>query len=378
MPSLPSPAVLAAHADRRSNEALCRHLEAFGWKVFSAYDGAAALTILRCESVRLAILDLDLPVLDGVEVVLAARATGRSFHVVFLDTSERPESERKCLDLGALAYIVKPLSPECLERLLQDALRRSPPPGREGSRNTTDSLAELSPGVRVRLCIQAGPSTGTYPAEVVDKTPASLVISAQAFDGSPVYVSLGTSMLVGFPASQGWGEFESRVAGSYVGSAGTEILLSFPDQVVYRERRGPARLKATLPIRVWPVEAEDRASSMISGQTEDIGRRGLRALFRGPLSSDEPVVLAISAKLGVEGPRLLGRAVWHEALGEPGQAWHRYGFRFLSLAPEARRSLGALLAHIRSRGDDLATTGEPETCPPGTPESPPTEAGEFS
>ena len=372
------PAVLAADGDRGFNQVLRRHLEAFGCKVFCECDGVGALRVLRSTPVQLAILALDLPVMGGIEVVVAARESGRQFHVVFVDIVERPAFRRSCLGLGALAYTVKPLSEKSLSRVLQDALHQSLPSSERASRSDHDSLSELSPGLRVRLCIQAGPSTGSYSGTVVDKGPASLVISALALDGSPVYVSLGTSVLVGFPAARGWGEFESRVAGSYVGSSGIEILLSWPDHVLYRERRGRARLKATLPIRVWPAGSEDPASSMVSGQTEDIGRRGLRALFRGPLplSVDGPVVLVISANHGVEEARLMGRAVWHEALGECDNLWHRYGFRFLRLAPKTRRRLSELLANIRSQGDDWETTGGQGFAEPGTAESSPAKAGD--
>ena len=217
--------------------------------------------------------------------------------------------------------------------------------------DTAATLRELGPGVPVRLCVRAGASAGSYPGQVVDKGPASLVVSAWAPDAETLYVSLGTHVIVGFPATHGWGEFQSRVAGSYLRGAVTELLLSRPDRVVYRQRRKYARLAVTLPVHAW-LAADEQAALCVLGHTEDIGREGLRASFSTSLPGDGPVVVVIAPSHGLQEIRLAGRPVWHEATGGPGEEWHRYGLRFLPMASDTRQRLSALLAHLKAGGGD--------------------------
>jgi CheY-like chemotaxis protein len=370
------PRVLSAHGDRSFNEVLCRSLQELGCSPLSAPDGPAALHILRTQPVHLAILDVGLPAMDGIQVVLAARTSGRAFHVAFVDAHERPEVRRTCLALGALAYTVRPVSQESLSRIVRRASEQPPPQAAVANNGLSDPLAHLAGGVRVRLCVGTGPSAGTYTATVVEKNLASLVVSPDVPDRAHVYVSLGTSVLVGFPVPHGWGEFASRVTGSYVGSSETEIMVSRPDRVFYRERRGDARLEVSLPMHAWPAGGRDPAGSMVRGQTEDIGRHGLRALLRDALPPESMLVLAISATGDVAETRLLGRSVWHEALDSPDGVWHRHGFRFVGLGPEARQQLAALLAHLQSLGEGTASGPGRGASPEASHGPSPADAGE--
>jgi len=165
------------------------------------------------------------------------------------------------------------------------------------------------------------------------------------------------------------------VTGSYVGSSGTEIMVSRPDRVFYRERRGDARVEVSLAMHAWPASHRDPAGSMVRGQTEDIGRHGLRALLRDALPSESMLVLAISATRELAETRLLGRSVWHEALDSPDGVWHRHGFRFVGLGPDARQQLGALLTLLQP-ADGGAAAGRGTPAGPHEPST--ADAGEST
>lgn len=347
MPSYLPTAVLVADADRAFNELLCKRLEAWGCRVFREYDGSSATQALCSKPVQLAFLCLSLPSVSGFEVARAARAGGGRFHTVFLDACDRPDVRRACLAFGALAYLVKPFAPEQMAPLLNCAERRPPPPSALGT-DRRDSLGDLIPGSRVHLTIRAGPATGSYAAQVVEMEPG-LSVSARPGEHSGVYFSLGTPVIVGFAVERGWAEFESRVTGSYVRGELTDISLARPGQVIEHQRRSAARLPASLPIRAWPADSADPAGEMLLGQTEDIGRSGLRAYFGSPLPADRPVIIAIACGDLDASTNLKATPVWYEALGVDPQ-WHRYGFRFTDLDPEMRRYLGALLRHAKRQG----------------------------
>lgn len=337
------PSALVADADRGRNAVLCDHLAAAGWNVHATYDGPSALRVLRSREVRLAIVQCPLPGMDGVAVVCAALANGRHFHAVFLDSTERPWFGPQCAALGALAYVVTPVSTDALDIVLREALQR-PPPEAQPRRASASPASDPSRGDRVRLVVASGPSAGSYPAIVVDTGPAALVLSAWASDGSPVYLSLGTAAVVGFPAGNGWGELKAQVTGSYASKSVVEISLSHTGRATYAQRRRSERVSVSLPIRAWPAGARAPADAMVAGHTEDIGSKGLRACFSGSLVGSGMVMLAISPVAGGGEARLIGRRVWQETVGEPGQQWHRYGFRFTSLSRDATHRLDALLA----------------------------------
>lgn len=315
------------------------------------------------------IVQCPLPGIDGIAVVRAALANGHCFHAVFLGIEERPWFRPQCTALGALACMATPVSTQALDSVLRDALQRSPPEPKAQHSSATGT-SEPRPGDRARLIVAAGPSAGSYHAVVVDKSPASLVVSAWKADGSPVHLSLGTAAVVGFPFGNGWVDLRSQVTGSYISESVVQITLSRIGHAAYTQRRRSERVPLSLPIRAWPGRARAAASAMVVGHTEDIGPKGLRACFSGSLDESGMVMLAILPAAGEEEARLAGRRVWHEAVGQPGQEWHRYGFRFVRVDADAVRKLGALLARVSASqqrpeaGPQLSLPGEGGPGPP--------------
>lgn len=63
---------------------------------------------------RLIILDLNMPILNGTQTLLYLKQTVRfrNIPIIIFSTSENETERRKCLSLGALEYMVKPLSLE--------------------------------------------------------------------------------------------------------------------------------------------------------------------------------------------------------------------------------------------------------------------------
>jgi DNA-binding NarL/FixJ family response regulator len=75
--------------------------------VAEATDGAAALAALRALRPEVAVLDIDLPQLDGFEVVRALRREELPTAVVFLTMHNDEEMVNEALDLGVSGYVVK-------------------------------------------------------------------------------------------------------------------------------------------------------------------------------------------------------------------------------------------------------------------------------
>jgi len=116
--------ILIAEDDRALVMFLARGLESDGHRVRSASDGAEALNAFRNELPDLTILDLNLPVLDGEQVLTGIRALDLQLPVLVLTGRQEVETRVRCLDLGADDLMVKPFSLHELRARCRALLRR--------------------------------------------------------------------------------------------------------------------------------------------------------------------------------------------------------------------------------------------------------------
>ena len=94
-------------------------LEAEGFKVRTYSDGSEALRALSAQPVDLAILDIKMPRMDGMELLGRLRQDS-SLPVIFLTSKDDEVDEVLGLRLGADDYITKPFSTrEVVERVKQ-------------------------------------------------------------------------------------------------------------------------------------------------------------------------------------------------------------------------------------------------------------------
>jgi DNA-binding response OmpR family regulator len=96
-----------------------------GYTIDWLTDGASALHALQTEEFDLAILDLGLPRLDGLQVLQQLRAGGSTVPVLVLTARDATEDRILGLDAGADDYLVKPFDLNELKARLRALLRRS-------------------------------------------------------------------------------------------------------------------------------------------------------------------------------------------------------------------------------------------------------------
>jgi DNA-binding response OmpR family regulator len=95
-----------------------------GYLALHAADGPAALDLHEREAPALVVLDLNLPRLDGFEVLRRLRQRGRT-PVLVLTVRGSEEDLVRALDLGADDYLTKPFSPRTLLARIRALLRRA-------------------------------------------------------------------------------------------------------------------------------------------------------------------------------------------------------------------------------------------------------------
>jgi len=138
--------------DRPDNLYLLRSiLQAHGWQVDQAADGADALAQARQRRPDIVVTDLLMPVMDGYTLLRHWRADPALRGVpvvVYTATYTAPEDEQLALSLGAVAFVVKPQEPADLVVLLDGVLGRRiappaavpPAPGEERLRQYSEVL----------------------------------------------------------------------------------------------------------------------------------------------------------------------------------------------------------------------------------------------
>ena len=104
---------------------LARQLEADGYRVDQAADGADGLFQAREYPVDLAIVDLGLPRVDGITIVQTLRAEGRTLPILVLTARGSWQDKVRGLEAGADDYLVKPFEYPELAARVKALLRRS-------------------------------------------------------------------------------------------------------------------------------------------------------------------------------------------------------------------------------------------------------------
>ena len=113
--------------DNRVNRLLLtRALEQNGHHVSNAENGKVAMEMLRAKSYDVLLLDIDMPEMNGFEVLEALLQDEELRYLPVIMTSASDELDRvvKCIEMGAEDYLVKPLNPVFLRARVNASLEK--------------------------------------------------------------------------------------------------------------------------------------------------------------------------------------------------------------------------------------------------------------
>ena len=105
---------------------LARSVELLGHRVRSAENGRVALDLLRAEPFDLVLLDIEMPEMDGFEVLqqMLAEPKLRELPVIVTSALEGLANVVRCIELGAEDYLHKPINPVLLKARLTASLEK--------------------------------------------------------------------------------------------------------------------------------------------------------------------------------------------------------------------------------------------------------------
>lgn len=90
------------------------YLKTKGYDVAFAVNGLEAIEKLSTDNINLVLSDLNMPYMDGIELVSAIKSSPDIAHipVIMITTVADPEDRQKAFAAGASGYLVKPVSAE--------------------------------------------------------------------------------------------------------------------------------------------------------------------------------------------------------------------------------------------------------------------------
>ena len=155
--------------DRNILTSVSMALEAEGYDVSTYTDGETALAGLNTSNVDLAVLDIKMPRMDGMELLQRLRKTN-SLPVIFLTSKDDEVDELLGLRMGADDYIKKPFSQRLLIERIRALLRRS---AAEEAADNGNGAAVLTRG---DLVLDSGRHVCTWKGEAVQLTVTEFLI----------------------------------------------------------------------------------------------------------------------------------------------------------------------------------------------------------
>ena len=145
-------------------------LEAEGFKVRTYTDGSEALRGLTSSPVDLAILDIKMPRMDGMELLGRLRQMS-NLPVIFLTSKDDEVDEVLGLRMGADDYITKPFSQRLLVERIRALLRRE-----RSAKEESDTVTTEQPLVRGEMMLDPARHLCTWKSEPVNLTVTEFLI----------------------------------------------------------------------------------------------------------------------------------------------------------------------------------------------------------
>lgn len=116
--------ILIVEDDREIREGVEIYLRNQGYEVYQAANGMEGLKVVQEKEIHLAILDIMMPVMDGVTMLMKLRAMEKEFPVIMLSAKSEEVDKVMGLNMGADDYITKPFTPLELLARIHSHLRR--------------------------------------------------------------------------------------------------------------------------------------------------------------------------------------------------------------------------------------------------------------
>ena len=143
--------LLVVEDEKALCESIAKGLRLDGYEVDTVFDGEEAMDIISTDSYDLIILDLNLPGMDGLDILKNMRASDNETNVLILSARGGLNDKIEGLDSGANDYLCKPFHFEELEARVRSLTRR-----RTVQNNIVLECGEISLNTKTRTAFAKG------------------------------------------------------------------------------------------------------------------------------------------------------------------------------------------------------------------------------
>ena len=116
--------ILIVEDEKELCDTIAKSLHHAGYEVDTCYDGVEAMTIIQEEAFDLIVLDLNLPGMDGMDILKELRKKNEDTKVLILSARSQIADKVEGLDAGANDYMEKPFHLQELEARIRSLTRR--------------------------------------------------------------------------------------------------------------------------------------------------------------------------------------------------------------------------------------------------------------
>jgi CheY-like chemotaxis protein len=116
--------ILVADDDQTTRLLLSETLRAAKYTVVEAADGAAALKKLKTAKFDLALLDVWMPKMNGLQVLAALRKSKKRPKIIVMTSDDTPETLLGAIREQAYQYLAKPIEPKAMMSLVRETLQK--------------------------------------------------------------------------------------------------------------------------------------------------------------------------------------------------------------------------------------------------------------
>ncbi|MGC2062648.1 MAG: response regulator [Thermodesulfovibrionales bacterium] len=104
--------ILVVDDCQTTRKLLSLYLKSKGYAVVTAENGLDAIEKLGTDTINLVLTDLNMPYMDGLELIRALKADPNlnAIPIIMVTTEADPEEKAKAMDAGASAYMIKPVT----------------------------------------------------------------------------------------------------------------------------------------------------------------------------------------------------------------------------------------------------------------------------
>ena len=122
-----SPLILLAEDNEANIATFSSYLKAKGYRILSATDGQQAIDLAKAEHPDLILMDIQMPVIDGMEAIKQIRLDSNlaDIPIIALTALAMTGDRDRCLAVGANEYLSKPIKLKSLDQMIQTWLKEA-------------------------------------------------------------------------------------------------------------------------------------------------------------------------------------------------------------------------------------------------------------